>query len=160
MAFESNLDTAYLQQLAATAIFKWDAIHNATDFQANSGTWNIDTETNDYLGCRLCNAATHGINEYVALGTVLIPYSTEYTAYMIHDKSVDRANAHIMLNNVDCGTVKMYKAAPGVYNVITEVSLGTLTKGFHDVALMLLDKEAGSTNYYCFMTALAIVKTV
>lgn len=158
MSYTSRTPLVYTLLYTGIPVFKWDMIFNSTQFKALSGTWALLAEPNDYLGQNLSNNATHGVNEVVALGTVFIPESTDYTAYAITQKTTDGAKLHIRLNGSDKGEIDMYGA--GLYNQVQSVSLGTLTKGYYDLDFKLSDKNGASSNYYCHLQGLMIIRTV
>lgn len=141
----------------ATPAFKWSVV-DVDNFLNVAGTWARDALANNYEKFTMRNVATHAINDAICIGHMTILATGNYTLHLKTMDGLHQGIIHVMLNNVDKGTIDCY-AGSAAYNVIKSVSLGSLTKGVYAVVLKMASKNASADDYYGYFEYVTIMKT-
>lgn len=156
----ADLDVAISSIVGAPA-FLYTSASGLNEFRAVVGTWAIsDAGTPAWIFENSCleNTATNAQNDEVALGNFYVPASGTYHAYMKYVQSNNTGKAHFLINDTDEGEIDTYGGAT-VQDSYGDVTLGTLTQGVKAITVKVSDKNASSSNYYMYISQLAIVRT-
>jgi len=137
-------------------IFEWTAVKQ-NNFQAIDGAWERTIDASHWSGAYLTNPDRDQDDE-AALGAVFVPITTNYTLYLVHRTSSASGITHFLFNNVSKGSLDCYTGG-GVSNVVSSVSLGSLTAGIYVFSLIVSEKYASASDYACDIQTLAIAKT-
>jgi hypothetical protein len=151
-----NLDTAIstIPTSLNYPVFHWQAIKN--QFGALAGTWAQNIGASHGSGATVYNDATRTVDDAVGLGSFFIPETATYTLYLVHQTDSTYGKAHFMLNGVDEGEIDCYGATAN--NVLSSVTLGSLTAGQYYISLKTPDKHASATAYKISIQSVMIVK--
>jgi len=139
-----------------TPVFRWDVINDL--FKSIQGTWEVKSTASYFLGSSLRNDTGVAVDDNVSLGVFYVPVNGTYTVHLLHMVDTGFGKLHFLIDTVDVAEIDGY-AGTGDYNVLSSVSLGTLTAGIRTLRIVISDKNASSSDYGAAIHAVVIMKT-
>jgi len=125
----------------------WNAISG--DYRVITGTWELTSQSSQYLGCALYNSSAAQNDE------IAVPFFARSTdSLTLYVRCRTCSSCCILTVYVDGqsqGTIDFYSSSDQ-YNVIKSISITPARAGLNVFRLKVTDKNASSTSYYALIS--------